>query len=159
MTRGTDEQGGTMAYEIRPAADGDFFGWLPLFEGYCRFYEHDLDDQKALIVWTWLRDPANPLQAALAVDDEGKPVGLAHFRPVPDTLTGTVGCFLDDLFVSEDVRGGGVGRSLIEFVHARSSELGSGSVSWITAADNAPAQKLYDSIGRRTEWVWYDLDA
>ncbi|MDR5700687.1 GNAT family N-acetyltransferase [Agromyces aerolatus] len=146
-----------MAYEIRPAADEDFFGWLPLFENYCTFYKEGLDDRKALTVWTWLRDPANPFEAALAVDEEGTPVGLAHFRPVPDSLTGTLAYFLDDLFVAEDTRGGGVGRALIEYVHARSAERGSGRVSWITAADNAPAQKLYDSLGRRADWVWYDL--
>lgn len=148
-----------MAYEIRPAADDDFFGWLPLFEGYCRFYEHGLDDQKALIVWTWLRDPANPLEAALAVDDEGTPVGLAHFRPVPDTLTASVGRFLDDLYVAEEHRGGGVARALIEYVQARSAEAGSGVVNWITAADNAPAQRLYDRVAKRTSWVMYEMDS
>lgn len=148
-----------MAIEIRPAVDEDFFGWLPLFESYCEFYKTDLDDRKALTVWTWLRDPANPFEAALAVNEEGTPVGLAHFRPVPDSLTGTVGCFLDDLFVADGVRGGGVGRALIDYVQARSAEIGSGHVSWITAADNAPAQKLYDSLAKRAEWVWYDLES
>ncbi|WP_350349853.1 GNAT family N-acetyltransferase [Agromyces sp. G08B096] len=148
-----------MTYEIRAAGEDDFFGWLPLFEGYCRFYERELDDAKALIVWNWLRDPANPLEAALAVDADGAPVGLAHFRPVPDTLSGTVGCFLDDLFVADDHRRGGVGRALIEHVHARAAELGTGGVSWITAADNAEAQALYDSLARRTDWVLYEMDA
>ena len=36
-----------MPTEIRPAGDDDFFGWLPLFDAYCRFYETDLDDAKA----------------------------------------------------------------------------------------------------------------
>ena len=78
-----------MAHEIRLAGDDDFFGWLPLFEAYCEFYDTELDDAKALIVWNWIRDEHDPLQAALAVDDEGTPVGLAHFRVVPDTLRAT----------------------------------------------------------------------
>jgi RimJ/RimL family protein N-acetyltransferase len=146
-----------MGYEIRPVRDDDFFGWMPLFEDYCRFYEQELDDMKALTVWTWLRDPANALDGALAVDDEGSPVGLAHFRPVPDTLTATVGYYLDDLFVAESQRQGGVGRALIEYVHARSAERGSGRVNWITAADNEAAQRLYDTLGRRTSWVTYEM--
>ncbi len=77
-----------MAHEIRMAGDEDFFGWLPLFEAYCRFYETDLDDAKALIVWTWIRDEHDPLEAALAVDEDGTPVGLAQFRVVPDSLHG-----------------------------------------------------------------------
>ena len=94
-----------MAHEIRMAGDDDFFGWLPLFEAYCEFYETELDDAKALIVWTWIRDEHDPLEAALAVDDEGTPVGLAQFRVVPDTLQATRGIHLDDLYVAEDARG------------------------------------------------------
>lgn len=146
-----------MAYEIRPVRDEDFFGWLPLFEGYCSFYEQELDDQKALTVWTWLRDPAYPLEGALAVDEAGTPVGLAHFRPVHDTLTATIGYFLDDLFVGDEHRQGGIGRALIEYAQARSAERGSGVLNWITAADNETAQKLYDALGRRTSWVMYEM--
>ena len=151
--------GDTMAHEIRMAGDDDFFGWLPLFAAYCDFYETELDDAKALIVWTWIRDENDPLQAALAVDDEGTPVGLAQYRVVPDTLRATRGVFLDDLYVNEDARRNGVGRSLIEFVHARSLEVGAGGVSWITAADNVDAQRLYDDMARRTSWVMYEMEA
>lgn len=148
-----------MTIDIREAGEDDFFGWLPLFEAYCRFYETELDDQKALIVWNWLRDEHNPLHAALAVDDEGTPVGLAHYRLVPSTLTATNGMFLDDLYVDERLRGTGAGRALIEYVHARAAEVGHGGVQWITAADNETAQQLYDRLARRTSWVTYEMDA
>ncbi|MET4158055.1 GNAT family N-acetyltransferase [Agromyces sp. PvR057] len=148
-----------MTYEIRLAAEDDFFGWLPLFEAYCRFYETELDDAKALIVWNWISDEHDPLQAALAVDDAGKPVGLAHFRVVPDSLSATRGMHLDDLYVDEGARGAGLGRELIEFVHARAAEVGSGGVSWITAADNAAAQRIYDEVATRTSWVTYEMHA
>ena len=148
-----------MTFEIRMAGDDDFFGWLPLFESYCRFYETDLDDAKALIVWNWLRDETEPLTAALAVDDEGRPVGLAHFRNVPSTLQATRGMFLDDLYVADDHRGSGIGWALIEFVHARAAEVGAAGVTWTTAADNVDAQRLYDELARRTSWVTYEMDA
>lgn len=148
-----------MSYEIRTAGDDDFFGWLPLFAAYCEFYETELDDAKALIVWNWIRDESDALQAALAVDDDGRPVGLAHYRVVPDSLHATRGMYLDDLYVDESARSGGIGRALIEFVHARSLEVGTGGVSWITAADNAPAQRLYAELARKTNWVTYEMDA
>ncbi|MFF2495287.1 GNAT family N-acetyltransferase [Agromyces sp. NPDC058064] len=148
-----------MTNEIRLAGDDDFFGWLPLFEAYCTFYETELDDAKALIVWNWLRDEHNPLQAALAVDEEGTPVGLAHFRQVPETLSATFGMYLDDLYVVDAQRGTGTGKALIEFVHARAAEVGHGGVAWITADDNATAQQLYDRIAKRTSWVTYEMDA
>ena len=130
-----------------------------MFESYCRFYETELDDAKALIVWNWLRDEHNPLQAALAVDEGGTPVGLAHFRQVPSTLTATNGLYLDDLYVVEEHRGNGTGRALIAFVHARAAEIGHAGVAWITAADNEPAQRLYDTLATRTSWVTYEMDA
>lgn len=34
---------------------------------------------------------------------------------------------------------------------------GRGVVRWITAADNAIAQRLYDDVATRTTWVMYDL--
>jgi GNAT superfamily N-acetyltransferase len=148
-----------MTFEIRAAGDDDFFGWLPLFAAYCEFYETELDDAKALIVWNWIRDESDPLQAALAIDDEGRPVGLAHYRVVPDSLQATRGMYLDDLYVDESARAGGIGRALIEFVHSRSLEVGTGGVSWITAADNAPARRLYDELARKTDWVTYEMDA
>ncbi|MGI9825187.1 N-acetyltransferase family protein [Agromyces sp. Marseille-Q5079] len=148
-----------MTHEIRRANEDDFFGWLPLFEAYCRFYETELDDAKALIVWNWISDEHDPLQAALAVDEEGTPVGLAHYRVVPDSLSATRGMHLDDLYVDESVRGAGVGTALIRFVHERASEVGSGGVSWITAADNESAQRLYDELATRTSWVTYEMGA
>jgi hypothetical protein len=30
-------------------------------------------------------------------------------------------------------------------------------VRWITAADNATAQRLYDRVATKTAWVTYDL--
>lgn len=148
-----------MSYEIRAAGDDDFFGWLPLFAAYCSFYETELDDAKALIVWNWIRDESEPLQAALAVDDDGRPVGLAHFRAVPHSLSATRGMYLDDLYVDESARGAGIGRALIEHVHARAAEIGTGGVSWITADDNADAQRVYDQLAKRTSWVTYEMDA
>ncbi|GAA1842973.1 GNAT family N-acetyltransferase [Agromyces salentinus] len=148
-----------MTYEIRRASEDDFFGWLPLFEAYCRFYETELDDAKALIVWNWISDEQDPLQAALAVDEEDRPVGLAHYRVVPDSLSATRGMHLDDLYVDEAVRGAGVGTALIRYVHERAAEVGTGGVSWITAADNESAQRLYDALAARTSWVTYEMGA
>ena len=147
-----------MTVEIRPAGEDDFFGWLPLFDEYCRFYERELDDAKALIVWNWLRDETHPLEAVLAVDEEGTPIGLAQFRPTPDTLSATTGITLDDLYVAADHRTSGVGRALIEHVHARAAALG-GGVNWITSPSNEDAIRLYDSLARRTDWVTYEIGA
>jgi ribosomal protein S18 acetylase RimI-like enzyme len=145
-----------MTVSIRPLGERDFFAWLPLFEGYCRFYETDLDDTKALIVWQWLMDPAKTINGLVATDETGELIGLAHYRIEPDTLAARYGVYLDDLYTLPEHRGRGVGRTLIEALRRLAAERGYSVVRWITAADNEDAQTLYDSVASKTSWVTYE---
>ncbi|WP_374010730.1 N-acetyltransferase family protein [Leifsonia sp. LS-T14] len=146
-----------MSIEVRPVKDGDFFAWLDVYAKYAEFYDTELTDQKALLLWSWLTAPDHEENGYVAVDDD-RIVGLAHVREFPRPLEGDRGLFLDDLFVVEDERGSGVGGQLIAFVRGLAEERGLGVVQWITAHDNATAQKLYDTVGERTAWVTYEID-
>lgn len=147
-----------MSVQVRPLGDKDFFSWLGLFEGYSEFYKSELTDEKALQVWSWIIDKNHDLTGAVAVGDEGEFVGLAHFRPYPRSLSADMGLFLDDLFVAPDARHTGVGKALMEFVKNYAGEHNLKQVQWLTAADNETAQKLYDEVGTRTDWVTYEMD-
>jgi len=146
-----------MSIEVRPVRDGDFFAWLDVYAEYARFYETELTDQKALVLWSWLTDPEHEEDGYVAVDGE-RIVGLAHVREFARPLEGDRGLFLDDLFVVEEERGKGVGSALIQKARALAEERGLGVVQWITAQDNATAQKLYDAVASRTSWVTYEID-
>ena len=148
-----------MSVQVRPLGDKDFFAWLGLVEGYSEFYESELTDQKALQVWSWIIDKNNSLDGAVAVNDAGDFVGFAHYRTVPRTLSGTMGLYLDDLFVASDARGAGVGHALIAFTKAYAADKRLSDIRLITAADNETAHALYDSVGTRTDWVTYEIDA
>ncbi|MEJ3404030.1 GNAT family N-acetyltransferase [Rathayibacter sp. YIM 133350] len=147
-----------MSVQVRPLVDRDFFNWLGLWEGYTEFYASELTDTKALRVWTWLMDKNHDLSGFVAEED-GQLVGLAHVREYPRTLEGDRALFLDDLFVAPDARSHGVGAALIEKAREVARERGLRTVTWITAADNDTAQKLYDQVGARTEWVTYEASA
>ncbi|TFD55151.1 GNAT family N-acetyltransferase [Cryobacterium frigoriphilum] len=146
-----------MSVQVRPLGGKDFFAWLGLFEGYSEFYENELTDQKALQVWSWIIDKNNSLDGAVAVNEAGDFVGLAHYRTVTRTLSATMGLYLDDLFVAPDARGAGVGHALIAFTKGYAAERGLTQISLITAADNETAQALYDTVGTRTDWVTYEI--
>src|SRR6478735_5431404 len=146
-----------MTIEVRPVRDGDFFAWLELYSKYAEFYETELTDQRALVLWSWLTAPEHEESGYVAVDGD-RIVGLAHVREFPRPLEGDRGLFLDDLFVIEDERGSGVGGQLIAFVRSLAEERGLGVVQWITAQDNATAQKVYDTVGDRNGWVTYGID-
>jgi ribosomal protein S18 acetylase RimI-like enzyme len=147
-----------MAVQVRPLGDKDFFPWLDLFGGYSEFYESELTDEKALTVWSWIIDKNHPLEGAVAVNDDDRMIGFAHYREVPRTLTADRGLFLDDLFVAEDARHTGAGRALIEFTKDFARQKKLTQVQLVTASDNATAQKLYDEVGTKTDWVTYEIE-
>ncbi|MBO1741129.1 GNAT family N-acetyltransferase [Leifsonia sp. TF02-11] len=146
-----------MSIEIRPVKDGDFFAWLDLYAKYAEFYETELTDQRALVLWSWLTDAEHEELGYVAVDGD-RIVGLAHVREFARPLEGDRGLFLDDLYVLEDERGKGIGRQLIAAVRSLAEERRLGVVQWITAADNAAAQHVYDSVASKTTWVTYEID-
>lgn len=147
-----------MAVQVRPLGDKDFFPWLDLFGGYSEFYKSEFTDEKALTVWSWIIDKNHPLEGAVALNDDNEMIGFAHYREVPRTLTADRGLFLDDLFVAEDARHSGAGRALIEFTKDFARQKKITQVQLVTAADNETAQKLYDDVGTRTDWVTYEIE-
>jgi GNAT superfamily N-acetyltransferase len=72
-------------------------------------------------------------------------------------LAGSRGLFLDDLFVTPDARGEGAATAILETLKTRARDEGLSVVRWITAADNDAAQRVYDRVAQKTEWVTYDL--
>jgi GNAT superfamily N-acetyltransferase len=146
-----------MTATVRKVEDNEFFTWLDLYVGYGEFYERPVTDEKALLVWSWITDPGNELEAYFAIDDDGAPVGVAHVREFVRPLDGSKGLYLDDLFVAPDARGEGAGTQILEFLRDAARDRGLSVVRWITAKDNETARRLYDAVAQKTKWVTYDL--
>ncbi|MEN2741868.1 GNAT family N-acetyltransferase [Microbacterium sp. X-17] len=146
-----------MTADVRRVEDNEFFTWLDLYAGYGEFYETPVTDEKALLVWSWITDAENSLEAYFAVDAEGTPIGLAHVREFARPLDGSTGLYLDDLFVLPEARGEGAGTALLEKLRGLAQERGLSVVRWITAKDNQTARRLYDRVAEKTKWVTYDL--
>jgi ribosomal protein S18 acetylase RimI-like enzyme len=157
---------------IRQARTDDFFPWLTLYEGYATFYEAPLTDERAVQTWQWITNGDHGLRAFVAEDtttgSDGERgdsavgtllVGLAHVRTIAQPLEGTTALYLDDLFVSESARGRGVATDLLAFLRELAVSEGHSGVSWITAADNEAAQRVYDRVATRTSWVTYEMPA
>ena len=99
-------------------------------------------------------DPAEPVHGALAWQG-GEAVGLAHWLTHRSTWFVEDLCYLNDLFVAPAVRGGGVGRRLIEHVYAAAEAAGSPRVYWLTHETNATAQALYHRLAVKTGFIHY----
>lgn len=88
----------------------------------------------------------------------GPAIGLAHVRPMPSPLRGTMTGFLDDLFIAPPARGSGAFECLIVAIGDLAEAEGWPQVRWITAANNARARAAYDRLATKTDWVTYQLD-
>ena len=94
----------------------------------------------------------------LARDDAGRAIGFATMYWSWDTTEALRTAIMHDLYVDESVRGGGVGRALIEACGAEAARRGKRRLDWQTAPDNARAQRLYDATqAGRSTWVCYAL--
>lgn len=144
------------AVDVRPIEPADHDDWASLFAGYREFYELDEDSEVVDRVWGWLQDDAHESNALVAVVG-ARVVGFAHHRLYVRPSEGGQGLFLDDLFTLPDLRGQGVARALIARLTEIARENGCSKVRWVTASDNVVAQRLYDQVAERTDWLTYDL--
>jgi GNAT superfamily N-acetyltransferase len=140
---------------VRPVAAADFAPWLPLWEGYNRFYgRHALPSEITRTTWSRFLDPAEPVHALIA-ERGGQILGLAHYLFHRSTIQIAPTCYLQDLFTVEAARGSGVGRALIEAVYRRASEAGCPRVYWQTQETNRTAIQLYDKVAERSGFIVY----
>ena len=146
----------TAAIVVRPIEPADHDAWAPLFAAYREFYELEEEPEVVERVWGWIQDDQHEVNALVAVVD-GEVVGFAHHRLYSRPSEGATGLFLDDLFTAAHVRGRGGGRALIHRLVELARECGAAKVRWVTAPDNTVAQRLYDDLAERTDWLTYDL--
>ena len=91
----------------------------------------------------------------VATGAEGRIVGIVHWIDHRSCWTAGDYCYLQDLFVEPGLRGGGVGRALIEAVCAAATARGCSRVHWLTHETNRDAMHLYDKVADRSGFVQY----
>lgn len=139
---------------IRPLAANDRAAWEPLWAGYLTFYRTDLSPEISDTAFARLTG-GDPSMFAFAAEQNGAMIGIVHCVMHPATWAIGPYCYLEDLFVSPDVRGGGVGRALIEAVYAQADARKAARVYWLTHESNATARKLYDTLATHAGFIQY----
>ena len=91
---------------------------------------------------------------------DAEPIGFAVYFFNYSTWLGRNGLYLEDLYVSEDKRGRGAGKALMQFLARRAIEKDCGRFEWVVLDWNKPAIDFYESIGAQAqgEWIIYRLD-
>ena len=107
-------------------------------------------------IWERLLDP-NFNSFGLVAEVDGEVLGMTHYSFQNSTWAPKHYCYLEDLFVSPDARGKGLGRGLIDAVFEIARKEGSSRVYWNTDATNEVARKLYDTYTNASGKVQYRI--
>ncbi len=144
---------------IRPATSADT-GLILHFVRELATYERALDEVQATEA-----DFARALFGSdaraycMIAELDGVPAGFALYFFNYSTWTGKYGLFLEDLFVSPDYRGSGIGKRLLKHLAGIAVDADCARFEWNVLDWNTPAIEFYESFGARpqSEWVGYRL--
>jgi GNAT superfamily N-acetyltransferase len=100
-----------------------------------------------------------PYAETLIAEDGGEPIGFALFFHNYSTFLARPGIYLEDLYVRESHRGGGVGRALLARLAAIAVERRCGRLEWSVLDWNKDAIGFYERLGARpnSDWTVYRL--
>jgi GNAT superfamily N-acetyltransferase len=146
---------------IRPAVEADCPAMMALIRELAAFER--LLDRVTVDEARLRRDgfgPAPRFRCLLAKQDgqDGVPeaLGLLLYFPIYSTFAGEAGLYVEDLVVRQAARGRGIGRALLAACAAEAERQGCArlQLEW-----NAPARRLYESLGFRqpADWQTYGL--
>jgi GNAT superfamily N-acetyltransferase len=104
---------------------------------------------------------SRPKLECLVAEQGGGLVGYALFFPVYSSFRTRGIIWLEDLFVKDEVRGSGAGRTLLARLAAIALERGCLRLAWDVLDWNAPSIEFYERMGASrnpVSWFNYTLD-
>ena len=142
---------------VRPSKAADREQLLPLIKGYFDFYQTPFPAAEITTLLDTLQADGS-LGIQLVAEDDNELVGFASLYSCIDTLVAGRVLVMNDLFVSPQARGAGIGAALLRAAREYARKAGYLRLDWVTANDNLDAQRFYEREGAiRGPWVSYSL--
>jgi GNAT superfamily N-acetyltransferase len=139
---------GDAPFVIRQATTADLAVVAPLFDAYRQFYGCAADHARA---HEFLADRQrlgeSVLLVALRMDSAGDAIGFTQLYPSFSSVSMSRVVILNDLFVAPAWRRSTVARRLVGAAVAHAAERGAIRLELATQCANAPARRLYESLG------------
>jgi GNAT superfamily N-acetyltransferase len=131
---------------IRSAGEEDVPRIAPLFDAYRQFYGK-ASDPEAARRFIHERFQKSESVIFLAEDESGRALGFVQLFPSFTSVQARRLWILNDLYVTEEARGHGVGRALMEAAREHAVKTGAMRLTLETMDDNRKAWALYESLG------------
>lgn len=143
--------------EVREATSADLELIVPLFDAYRRFYRQPSDIPRAR---SFLRARLDRKDSVIFIAlDESEAVGFTQLYPSFSSVSMARIFILNDLFVSPEARGNGVGSALLVAAADFGMQAGAVRLALTTETTNTVAQSVYERMGwvRDTAFYTYEL--
>lgn len=89
----------------------------------------------------------NPVVRSIVAEQDGEIIGYAMFFRSYSTFLARPGIWLEDLYVKNSERGGGIGKALLAHVGRIAKVEGAGRLEWSVLDWNEPAIGFYKRLG------------
>ncbi|MFK7860810.1 MAG: GNAT family N-acetyltransferase [Granulosicoccus sp.] len=143
---------------IRPLKPDDRTDWELLFRAYADFYGTQISHIAEKQVFDWIFDENNDFWCDIAMDESNLAIGFVQYQLMHRSLSGSMVCYLSDLYVEPSVRGTGAGRLMIDHVIEFATQRGIPNVRWLTQEFNYKGRCLYDSYTKKSDFILYSLN-
>ncbi|HMQ68808.1 MAG TPA: GNAT family N-acetyltransferase [Ignavibacteria bacterium] len=145
--------------KIRKAKKKDSKKILKLIKELAIFEKLDFPDKNAakrLIKDAFSKDPLFQL---LAIEFENQIAGYVIYYYTYSSFLAKRSLYLEDIFISEDFRGKGIGRSVFKKLIKIAKKNECGRIEWIVLDWNQNAINFYDNLGARHlhDWKTYRI--
>lgn len=139
---------------IRLAQAKDEARWRKLWAGYLKFYRASVPEDVTANTWASILNPKSNIDALVAEKDD-EVIGICNYLFHDSTWSTKPICYLQDLYVDPEKRGGGAAKALILACEEKAKEKGAFRVYWQTQEYNGAARSLYDTITPRSSFIVY----
>ena len=143
-----------MSLEIRKATSEDAASILGLINGIAEYEKltHQVEATEELILKNMFGDI--PYAHGYLAFTDGEIAGYALYFFNFSTFLAKPGLYLEDLFVKPELRGKGIGKSLLLTLAREAVAKDCGRMEWVALDWNTPAHEFYLSLGaeKLPEW-------
>ena len=143
-----------MNYSIRQYKKSDLEAILKLIEELAIF---EKAPEKVTNSVKQMEQEMEYFECFVAESDQGQIVGMALFYTVYYTWVGK-SMYLDDLIVTKQWRGNGIGRNLLDKVIEKAKNSNCKRLRWQVLDWNEAAIKMYNNYGCKLDEEWLNCD-